>query len=106
MDLPWVLCRGQGKPTPRFLAGGCRAYMVGVGRQLRPLYSTLLLLHSSGGMFYQPSNDDKEIAREEWGLIKDPLRDNPLVRRHRRRVKNNPILALNIHKDKRCLENT
>ena len=43
-------------------------------------------------MFYQHPNDDKEIATE-WGLIKDPQRDNPLVSRHTRRLQKSPSLT-------------
>ena len=75
-------------------------YMVGVGRQ----FCAPALAPSRGGMFYQRSNDDKEIAAGEWGLIKDPQRDNPLVSRCRtRRVKNNPIPTYTwTKKDKYC----
>ena len=107
---------GRGSLHQGFFTGGCRAYAEGsllLYRGLQGLtwwawegnYGPALypaLAPSSGGMFYQGSNDDKEIATE-WGLIKDPQRDNSLVSRLTRRVKNNPILALDTHKDNKCL---
>ena len=96
--------KGSYQGLARFLCRGCKAStkasLQGVqgvtwwawegnfGSALYPV-----LASSRGGMFYQRPNDDKEIATEWGGLIKDPQRDNPLVSRHTRRLQKSPSLT-------------
>ena len=105
----YCLCQGSAKGIiiiinqGGFFAKGCRActgflcegcsYVLGGGRQdshggrgkaITPCSVTRSCSQQWRVLPTRP--DDKEIARERL-LIKDPLRDNPLVSRHTRRDK-------------------